>query len=409
VCPASVVSNWEHELDRFAPDVAVRRYHGTDRSLDDLPPAAVVVTTYGIVRRDRDALAAVEWGLVVADEAQQIKNPHAGVSRAVRTLGGQARLALTGTPVENRLTELWSLLDWTTPGLLGSVEAFRRDLAIPIERHRDGEAAQRLSRLVAPFVLRRTKADPDVAPDLPPKIETDHLVGLTAEQASLYRAFVEETLEQIERAEGMARRGLVLKLLGGLKQICNHPAQFLRQAGPLPGRSGKLEVFDELVPAIVDGGDAALVFTQYVKMGELLMARLDALGLDARFLHGSLSLGARSRMVEEFQSGGFPVFVISLKAGGTGLNLTRATHVVHYDRWWNPAVEDQASDRAWRIGQSRTVQVHRPISEGTIEERIATVLADKSALAESVIGSGEAWLTELSDDDLADLVRLGGS
>jgi SNF2 family DNA or RNA helicase len=207
----------------------------------------------------------------------------------------------------------------------------------------------------------------------------------------------------------MARRGLVLKLLGGLKQICNHPAQFLRQAGPLPGRSGKLEVFDELVPAIVDGGDAALVFTQYVKMGELLMARLDALGLDARFLHGSLSLGARSRMVEEFQSGGFPVFVISLKAGGTGLNLTRATHVVHYDRWWNPAVEDQASDRAWRIGQSRTVQVHRPISEGTIEERIATVLADKSALAESVIGSGEAWLTELSDDDLADLVRLGGS
>jgi SNF2 family DNA or RNA helicase len=325
----------------------------------------------------------------------------------MRSLGGEARLALTGTPVENRLTELWALLDWTTPGLLGSVDRFRQDLAIPIERYHDEQSARRLQRLVAPFVLRRTKVDPDVAPDLPPKIETDHGVTLTSEQASLYRALVEESLERIEATAGMARRGLVLKLLTGLKQICNHPAQFLGQPGPLPGRSGKLELFEELVPAIVDAGDATLVFTQYVKMGDLLMSRLDALGIGARFLHGSLGLGARATMVDDFQAGAFPVFVVSLKAGGTGLNLTRATHVIHYDRWWNPAVERQASDRAWRIGQDRTVQIHRPISEGTVEERIAAVLAEKEALAESVIGSGEAWLTEMSDDELADLVRLG--
>jgi hypothetical protein len=389
VCPATLVGNWERELARFAPSIDVHRYHGAERSLDGLGPHDVAITTYGIVRRDADELADRRWGLVVADEAQQIKNPNSTTARAMRRLRAGARLALTGTPVENRLTELWALLDWTTPGLLGPVDSFRRSVAIPVERDRDPQATERFSRLIAPFLLRRRKDDPEVAPDLPPKTETDHPVQLTAEQAGLYRATVEEILDAIEKAEGIARRGLVLKLLTALKQICNHPAQYLHQDGPLAGRSGKLDAFDELVGAITDAGDSTLVFTQYVKMGELLLRRLAESGVPAEFLHGSLSLPRRAAMVDRFQDGAFPVFVVSLKAGGTGLNLTRATHVVHYDRWWNPAVENQASDRAWRIGQDRPVQIHRLISEGTVEDRIAQVLEQKD------------------DAELADLVRLG--
>jgi SNF2 family DNA or RNA helicase len=259
----------------------------------------------------------------------------------------------------------------------------------------------------SPFLLRRRKDDPQVAPALPPKTETEHPVVLTKEQAALYRAVVDDVMASIEKSEGIERRGLVLKLLTSLKQVCNHPAHYLHEPGPLVGRSGKLDAFDDLVTAISDAGDSTLVFTQYVAMGDLLLERLSELGLPAEFLHGSLALGRRSEMVERFQRGDFPVFVISLKAGGTGLNLTKATHVVHYDRWWNPAVENQASDRAWRIGQDRPVQVHQLISEGTLEERIAKVLADKQALADAVVGAGEAWIGELSDDDLADLVSLG--
>ncbi len=407
VCPASIVGNWQREFERFAPDVTVHRYHGPQRSIEDVAPTDVVVTTYGIARRDIDELAEGGWGLVVADEAQQIKNPNSSTARAMRKLPAAARFALTGTPVENRLTELWALLDWTTPGLLGSVDSFRRSIAIPVERDRDEAAVERFSRLVAPFLLRRRKDDPSVAPDLPPKTETDHPVTLTAEQAGLYRATVDDILEQVERADGIARRGLVLKLLTALKQVCNHPAHYLRQNGPLVGRSGKLDAFEELITAIGEAGDSTLVFTQYVAMGDLLVERLDELGIDSEFLHGSQSLTHRADLVDRFQAGDFPVFVVSLKAGGTGLNLTRATHVIHYDRWWNPAVENQASDRAWRIGQDRPVQIHRLISEGTIEDRIATVLAEKQALADAVVGGGEAWLTELSDTELAELVRLG--
>ena len=407
VCPASVVSNWHREVERFAPTIVVRQYVGTDRSLDGLGPDEVVVTTYGLARRDLDALSDVEWGLVVADEAQHIKNPNSSTAKALRRLPSRARLALTGTPVENRLTELWALLDWTTPGLLGSVDAFRRRISIPIERDRDEEVTARFGKMVAPFLLRRRKDDPTIAPELPPKTETVHTVLLTAEQAGLYKATADAILDEIAGAAGIARRGLVLKLLTALKQVCNHPAHYLGQAGPLAARSGKLEAFDELVGAITEAGDSTLVFTQYVVMGDLLVERLAELGIDARFLNGSVPLTKRQTMVDDFQDGRFPVFVISLKAGGTGLNLTRATHVIHYDRWWNPAVENQASDRAWRIGQDRPVQVHQLISEGTLEERIAAVLAAKQSLADAVVGSGEAWLTELGDDELMALVQLG--
>jgi len=406
VCPVSVVANWSREAARFAPAVPVVRFHGASRNLANLPPDAIVVTTYGTVRRAAEALAQVPWGLVAADEAQAIKNPLSRTARALRQIPAEARFALTGTPVENRLVDLWALLDWTTPGLLGPLDRFRHEVAIPVERDQDPEAAAALARLVRPFVLRRRKIDPGIAPELPPKTETDRIVALTAEQATLYAAMVEEVMDQVENAEGMARRGLVLKLLSGLKQICNHPAQFLHQGGPLPNRSGKLDAVAELVDTIVTEGESVLVFTQFVTMGHLLQRHLSAEDRPVDFLHGSVPMTRRQEMVDRLQSGATPVLVISVKAGGTGLNLTRATHVVHYDRWWNPAVEDQASDRAWRIGQDRPVQVHRMICEGTVEDRIAQVLDAKRNLADSVVTTGEGWVGELADDDLRALVAL---
>ncbi|HLY81462.1 MAG TPA: DEAD/DEAH box helicase, partial [Acidimicrobiales bacterium] len=363
ICPASVLGNWEREAHRFAPTLPVRRFHGASRSLEHLAAGEIVLATYGTARREVDALAAVSWGLVAADEAQAIKNPLSRTARTLRRLPASARFALTGTPVENRLTDLWAILDWTTPGLLGPLEQFRRDVAVPIERHRDEETSASLARLVRPFLLRRRKSDPAIAPELPRKTETDHYVPLTHEQATLYAAVAAETLDQIRGTEGIARRGLVLKLLTALKQICNHPAHYLGQASPLSGRSGKLDAAAELVDVIADEGDAALLFSQYVVMGRLLVQHLSERGIETLFLHGSLRLGQRQELVDRFQAGEAAAFVISLKAGGTGLNLTRATHVIHYDRWWNPAVEDQASDRAWRIGQDRPVQVHRLMCE----------------------------------------------
>jgi SNF2 family DNA or RNA helicase len=362
-----------------------------------------------VVRRDAAALATVGWGLVVADEAQAVKNPFSRTARSLRSLHPGARIALTGTPVENRLSDLWALLDWTTPGLLGPLDDFSRTVAVPIERDQDEDATARLAATVRPFLLRRRKTDPDIAPDLPPKTETDRFVGLTTEQATLYRAVADELLDDVAGADGIERRGKVLKLLTALKQICNHPAQYLGQDGPLGGRSGKLDAAVDLLQVIGDEGDSALVFTQYVTMGRLIVAALDAVGIPSAFLHGSVPVGRRQAMVDEFQAGQPEVLVLSLKAGGTGLNLTRATHVLHYDRWWNPAVEDQASDRAWRIGQDRPVQVHRLLCEGTLEERIGVLLERKRALADAVVGGGEAWVSELSDDELAGLVALGRS
>jgi len=407
VCPTSLLGNWEREAARFAPGTPVRRFHGGDRHLDSLARDEIVLVTYGVLRRDRARLAEVEWALVAADEAQHAKNPYSTTARELRALPARARVALTGTPVENNLSELWAILDWTTPGLLGPLAAFRTRHARPVESGADPEAAERLSRLVRPFLLRRRKSDPGVAPELPPKTETDRIVPLSKEQTSLYEAVVRETMDAIRDSEGIARRGLVLKLLTGLKQICNHPAQYLRQSGPsAPGRSGKLELLDELLATITAEGESVLVFTQYVAMARLLEKHLAAQGMAPLFLHGGTPVTRREQMVADFQSGRAPVFLLSLKAAGTGLNLTRATHVVHYDRWWNPAVEDQATDRAYRIGQDHPVQVHRLITEGTVEDKVARLLESKRALAESVIGSGEAALTELGDDELAELVAL---
>ena len=408
VCPTSLLANWEREVRRFAPSVPVRRHHGPGRSLAGLVPDELVVTSYGVARYDAADLGAAGFTLVVADEAQHAKNPATATARALRAISAPARLALTGTPVENRLSDLWSILDFTTPGLLGPLERFLRTVATPIERYHDPDATARLARIVQPFVLRRRKSDPDVAPDLPARTISDLPVALTREQVELYEAVVREAMAVIEGSEGFERQGLVLKMLTALKQICNHPAQYLHQSGPLAGRSGKLAALEELVPVIASEGESVLVFSQFVECLGLVEARLAELGVGCLLLHGKVPARRRAAMVDEFQSGRVPVFLLSLKAGGVGLNLTRASHVVHFDRWWNPAVEDQATDRAHRIGQTRAVQVHRLIAEGTLEDRIAKLIEGKRELAESVVGGGEAWIGQLSDAELASLVQLGG-
>ncbi|MGW3198851.1 SNF2-related protein [Streptomyces sp. NPDC001118] len=408
VCPASLLGNWQREITRFAPGVPVRRFHGQGRTLDGLD-GGFVLTTYGTMRSAAAQLADRPWGMVVADEAQHVKNPYSATAKALRTIPAPARVALTGTPVENNLSELWALLDWTTPGLLGPLKSFRARHARAVENGEDEEAVERLARLVRPFLLRRRKSDPGIVPELPPKTETDHPVPLTREQAALYEAVVRESMLAIETAEGIARRGLVLKLLGALKQICDHPALYLKEdtrAERLVHRSGKLALLDELLDTLLAEDGSALVFTQYVGMARLITAHLSARAVPVDLLHGGTPVPERERMVDRFQSGETPVLVLSLKAAGTGLNLTRAGHVVHFDRWWNPAVEEQATDRAYRIGQTQPVQVHRLVTEGTVEDRIAEMLTAKRALADAILGSGETALTELTDRELSDLVSL---
>ncbi|AKZ59030.1 putative helicase [Streptomyces ambofaciens ATCC 23877] len=411
VCPASLLGNWQREITRFAPGVPVRRFHGSDRTLDDLA-GGFVLTTYGTMRSAAATLAEQRWGMVVADEAQHVKNPYSATAKALRTIPSPARVALTGTPVENNLSELWALLDWTTPGLLGPLKSFRARHARAVENGEDEQAVERLARLIRPFLLRRKKSDPGIVPELPPKTETDHPVPLTREQASLYEAVVRESMLAIEAAEGMGRRGLVLKLLTSLKQICDHPALFLKEEHPpgggdrLSARSGKLALLDELLDTVLAEDGSVLVFTQYVGMARLITSHLAVRAVPVDLLHGGTPVPERERMVDRFQSGATPVLVLSLKAAGTGLNLTRAGHVVHFDRWWNPAVEEQATDRAYRIGQTQPVQVHRLITEGTVEDRIAEMLQSKRALADAVLGSGESALTELTARELSDLVSL---
>ncbi|MFC0864219.1 DEAD/DEAH box helicase [Sphaerimonospora cavernae] len=413
VCPASLLANWEREFAKFAPGVTVRRYHGLARDLEGLSPGEVVVTSYGTMTRDSDRLAAMQWELVVADEAQQIKNHRSQAARALRTLPASTRIAVTGTPVENTLSELWAILDWTNPGLFGTLTAFRERYG-RAEHNPGGEAAASLARLIGPFMLRRAKSDPGVAPELPEKVVSDRFVTLTDEQAALYRAVTRQTLDQVKASTGMARRGHVLRLLQALRQICNSPAQYLRQ--PPTGwdpdaesaRSGKLQALEELLETALAAGDAALVFTGYVSMGHLIMGHLAARGVAADFLHGGVPVTRRQELVDRFQAGENPVLVLSVRAAGFGLNLTRARHVIHFDRPWNPAVEDQATDRAHRIGQHATVQVHHLIAEGTVEDRIAELLARKRELTEAVLSGGETAFTELDDAELTALVELSG-
>jgi superfamily II DNA or RNA helicase len=415
VCPTSVVTNWAREAARFAPQLRVHVHQGGGRArdADGLATRAaacdLMVTSYALLRRDQALLEGAPWDLVVVDEAQNIKTPDAQQTRAAKALKARARVALTGTPVENHLGDLWSIFDFVEPGLLGGAARFARSFTARI-RAGDEEAFARLTRRVGPLLLRRTKRDPEIARDLPEKQEQDVLCDLTREQAALYRAMTEAALRGLEDKTGMVRRAHILTALLRLKQICNHPESFTaREPERLPGRSGKLDRVLELVGELLEEGQPALVFTQFTEMASLLGRALEE-RFDVRppFFHGGLGPAERDRMVAEFQSpDGPPVLLLSLRAGGTGLNLTRATAVIHFDRWWNPAVEDQASDRAHRIGQRHGVNVYRLITRGTFEERVARLLEDKRALARKVLGAADdGFLTELDDEALGALLRL---
>jgi SNF2 family DNA or RNA helicase len=414
VCPMSLAGNWQRESARFAPDLAVHLHHGADRLTgealaDALASADLVITTYAIAARDQEELARVSWQRVVCDEAQNIKNSATRQARAVRALPAGSRIALTGTPVENRLSDLWSIMEFASPGLLGPASRFRTEYAIPVERGGDDAAAARLRRLTGPFILRRLKTDTSIISDLPAKQEMKVWCNLTAEQASLYQATVADMLARIEAAEeGIERRGLVLATMAKLKQVCNHPAHLLRDGSRLPGRSGKLARLEEICDEVIAEGDKALCFTQYAEFARLLQPHLAArLGCPVLLLDGKTPKAGRDSLVAQFQEINEPaVFLLSLKAGGTGLNLTAANHVIHVDRWWNPAVEAQATDRAFRIGQRKDVQVRTFICVGTLEERIDAMIEKKKALAERIVGTGESWLTELSVADLRAVVEL---
>ena len=413
ICPMSVVGNWEREAERFAPSLRVLVHHGPERLkgrqfATAARRADLVITTYALGTRDRETIAAAKWERVVLDEAQNIKTSDAKQTRAIRSLPARHRIALTGTPVENRLSELHSILDFLNPGLLGPAATFKRCYATPIERWRDQHATQRLRQATGPFILRRLKIDKDIISDLPDKIEMRVDCHLTNEQATLYQAVVDEMLEKAAQADGIERSGIILAALMKLKQVCNHPAHLLKDRSQLDGRSGKLARLEEILAEALAEDDKALCFTQFAEFGHMLRGHLqERLGREVLFLHGGTSKRARDEMVQRFQAEGGPqLFVLSLKAGGTGLNLTAANHVVHFDRWWNPAVEDQATDRAFRIGQRKNVQVRKLTCVGTLEERIDTLIAQKKDLAERIVGSGERWITELDAAQLRELVTL---
>ena len=413
VCPTSVVTNWRKEAARFTPELPVMVHHGVGRKKSEaLAKEAMrhglVISSYALLHRDLEHLRRLEWAGVVLDEAQNIKNPETKQSRAARSLAVGYRIALTGTPVENNVGDLWSIMEFLNPGLLGTQAAFRRQFFLPIQAGRDPEAAERLRRLTGPFVLRRLKTDRSIITDLPEKLEMKVYCNLTREQASLYRAVVRETERALGEAEGIQRRGLILATLSKLKQACNHPAQLLGDGSAIPERSGKLARLEEMLGEVLAVNERALIFTQYAEMGEILKRHLqETFGREVLFLHGGVPKARRDAMVERFQAERGPkVFVLSLKAGGTGLNLTGASHVFHFDRWWNPAVENQATDRAFRIGQTRNVQVHKFICAGTLEEAIDEMIERKKGVAEQVVGTGEGWLTELSNDELRKVFAL---
>jgi SNF2 family DNA or RNA helicase len=415
VCPTSVLGNWQREVKKFGPTLKVMLHYGDKRAKGKTFAKAIsgkdlVITSYPLLQRDAKDLQSVSWQGVVVDEAQNIKNPEAKQSQAVRELQAQFRIALTGTPVENRLQELWSILDFLNPGYLGARQFFQRRFGIPIEKYGDTASAQSLRSLVGPFILRRLKTDREIIQDLPEKQEMTVFCGLAAEQAQLYQKTVEASLAEIDSASGLQRRGMILALLVKLKQICNHPAQFLKESA-LQGanRSGKLQRLEEMLEEVLLEGDRALIFTQFAEWGKLLKPHLEReLGREVLFLYGSTRSSDREAMIDRFQHDpqGPPIMILSLKAGGTGLNLTRANHVFHFDRWWNPAVENQATDRVFRIGQTRNVQVHKFVCTGTLEEKIHDMIESKKALAEQVVGAGEQWLTELDTDGLRNLLLL---
>lgn len=414
ICPTSVLGNWCREIERFAPSLTYLLNHGIHRLQgeefrEEACGRDLVITSYDLLRLDHESLSRISWHFIALDEAQKIKNPMTKTARCARSLQGEVRVALTGTPIENNLMELWSIMEFLNPGYLGPRNRFRREFAIPIQQKGAPEREEILRRLIRPFLLRRKKTDKEILPELPEKIEKREYCSLTEEQASLYQATVEEAEESLERAEGMERRGLILATIGRLKQICNHPAHFLKDGKFKPERSGKITRLMEIGETLVEEGYCCLIFTQYVELGKMLKTLLqERFHYEVPFLHGGTAQRARDRMIDTFQEqrDRLPFFLISLRAGGLGLNLTRANHVLHVDRWWNPAVESQATDRAYRIGQEQNVIVHKFLCTGTYEENIDRLIESKKDLASRIIASGEKGLTEISNEEFLELIRL---
>ncbi|PHI21647.1 helicase SNF2 [Lewinellaceae bacterium SD302] len=410
VLPTSLLGNWANEIQKFAPELDYDIYHGTGRKLPPKEePLDVLLTTYGIARNETATLNKRNWRITVIDESQNIKNPKAAQTKAIKRIKAPLRVAMSGTPVENRLLDYWSVMDFTLPGYLSNQANFTKTFANPIQRELDKEVADRFKSVTAPFMLRRLKSDKSIIDDLPDKVIQDENCHLLPAQAALYQSIVDENLRAVEQSEeGIGRQGLILKLLTALKQVCNHPKQFLKQSGPSFSESGKAQLLKERLDGILAAGDKTLIFTQYREMGDLLVEMIEAeYGLQVPFLNGSSSPKQRDAMVERFQKDrSCSVFILSIKAGGTGLNLTAANHVIHYDLWWNPAVENQATDRAYRIGQEKTVFVHRLISKNTFEEKIDEMIKSKRKLAEMTTGTGETWIGKMSNRELAELVKM---
>ena len=416
IAPTSVVGNWQKEIGRFAPNLRTLVHHGGDRSKQESAfreacrESDVVITSFALARLDEKLLRGLQWRRVVVDEAQNIKNPQTAQARAVGKFPAQHRLALTGTPVENRLLDLWSIFNFLNPGYLGKQAQFRKSFELPIQRDNDLARSATLKKLVEPFILRRLKTDPRIIDDLPEKVEQKMFCNLTAEQASLYEAVVKEASRQVDEVEGIERRGLILATLTRLKQVCNHPAQFLQDGSAFTSeRSHKLRRLVEMLEEVIASGESALVFTQYAELGRALEAYVArSLHCSVYYLHGGTSAAKRERMIAAFQDPETEpaVFILSLRAGGVGINLTRANHVFHFDRWWNPAVEDQATDRAFRIGQRKNVFVHKFVAIGTLEERIDQMIEEKRRISGTILGADESWLAELDNETFKDLIAL---
>lgn len=414
ICPTSVVGNWEKEIEKFAPGLKATVHHGNSRwsyetFSTEISKNQVVITTYALMVRDRDLFQKEQWAGIILDEAQNIKNSSSKQTQYIKTLKGEYKLALTGTPVENRLSDLWSIMEFLNKGYLYNWSTFKSEFAVPIERDKDSKKSDKLKKMISPFVLRRLKTDTNIIKDLPDKIETKEYTPLTKEQATLYQAVVKDCLNKIDKSTGITRRGLIIASLTKFKQICNHPALFLKDNGEIEGRSGKLERLTEMLEVILEEGEKSLIFTQFAEMGHILKSELTKkLGVRTLFLHGGTSRKKREELINIFQEDNKEpmIFILSLKAGGVGLNLTKASHVFHFDRWWNPAVENQATDRAFRIGQQKNVQVHKFICMGTIEEKIDEMLERKQALAQSIVSTNENWISEMSNDELRELFIL---
>ena len=406
ICPTTLMGNWMKELQLFAPNLDAVIYHGPDRQL--AVNHDVILTTYAIMRIDVEELKKHAWSMIIVDEAQNIKNPDTAQTLAIKMLKADVKVAMTGTPVENRLTELWSIFDFINKGYLGSLREFQKSYAIPIERFKEHSRANKLRMSISPFVLRRLKTDKHVISDLPEKMVLNEYCYLSKVQAVLYEKTLNEMMTKISGFTGVNRRGNIFKLITALKQICNHPYQFLKSGEMGRELSGKMEKCIDLVQSIIDNGEKTLIFTQYKEMGDILCKVINQeCGTDPLFFHGSLTVPQREELIERFQTDPeAKVMILSLKAGGTGLNLTSATNVIHYDLWWNPAVEDQATDRTYRIGQDKNVMVHRMITLGTFEEKIDEMLKSKKELADLAVYEGEKIITELSDEEIYEIFTL---